>query len=261
MPRGISRYDEAAFQKRLWTPASDRAESITAWYDGSDLSSMTFGTSGISQWNDKSGNGWHATQATDAFRPTLNRNAYNGLSAVTFGNTLCFGTSLSASSAAEAIFAVINVPGNTTGTILGSNLSGGRQFRTETTGELGFVKQEIVMLGITGAGNVHPQNRLALVYLEYNSTGNTFYLNGDILGATTFVNPSLTAGCVTNISKGAGGIENFVGDIAEIIVCQVDNPFFNRRKIEGYLAWKWGFADKLASRNIRYLSRPPTIGD
>ena len=260
MPRGISRFDEAAFQQRLWTPASDRAESITAWFDGADLSSMTFGTSGISQWNDKSGNGWHATQATDANRPTLKRDVYNSLSAVTFNNGLWLGSSLSASSASEAIFAVIKTSASVTGTILGSNVSGGRQFRTESVDQLGFIKQEIVSLGQSGAGNLYNKNRLTLVYLEYNSTGNTFYSDGAILGTTTLVNPSLTAGCTTTISKGAGGIENFVGDIAEIVVCQVDNPFFNRRKIEGYLAWKWGFADKLKGDH-RYLSRPPMIGD
>jgi hypothetical protein len=259
MPRGISRYDEAAFQGRLWTPA-DKSISLGVWFDGADLSSISHGTSGISQWNDKSGNNLHATQATDANRPTLKVNAYNGLSAVTFGNSLWLGSSLSASSASEAIFAVINTSASVTGTILGADSSGGRQFRTESTDQLGFIKQEIVNLGSTGAGNTFNKNRLTLVYLEYNSTGNTFYSDGAILGTTTFVNPSLTAGKTTTISKGAGGIENFVGDIAEIIVFQGDLRGFLRQKIEGYLAYKWGFADKLKADH-RYLSRPPMIGD
>ncbi len=259
MPRGISRYDEAALQGRLWTPA-DKSISLGVWFDGADLSSISHGTSGISQWNDKSGNNLHATQATDANRPTLKVNAYNGLPALTFGNNKWLGSSLSASSASEAIFAVINSGGGVTGTMLGADSAGGRQFRTESSNQLGFIKQSVVSLSTTGAGNLFNLNRLTLVYLEYNSTGNTFYSDGAILGTTTFVNPSLTAGKTTMISRGSDGLEFFSGDIAEIIVFQGDLRGFLRQKIEGYLAYKWGFADKLKADH-RYLSRPPMIGD
>jgi hypothetical protein len=259
MPRGISRYDEAALQQRLWTPA-DKSISAAAWFDGADLSTISYGTSGVSQWNDKSGNGLHATQATDGNRPTLKFNVYNGLSAVTFASGKWMDSSLSASSGSESIFAVIQVTGFSTRTILGADSSGGRQFRTETTGQLGFIKQEVVSLAQSGTGNNHATDRLTLVCLEYDGTTSRFLSDGGALGSSVSVTPNLTAGKTTKISRGAGGIEYFVGDIAEIIVCQSVLPGHIRQKVEGYLVWKWGFADKLRVDH-RYLSRPPTSGD
>lgn len=259
MPRGISRYDEAVLQQRFWTPA-DKSIALAAWFDGADLSTIIYGTSGISQWNDKSGNGRNATQATDANRPTLKTNAYNGLTAVTLASNQWMSSSLSASSTTESIFAVIQLSGFSTRTILGADLAGGRQFRTETDGQLGFIKQNVANVAFTGVGNVHNTGRFTLVYLQYDSTTSRFLSEGGALGSSTAMNPSLTAGTTTRISRGAGGSEDFVGDIAEIIVCQSVLSGDIRQKIEGYLVWKWGFADKLASDH-RYLSRPPTSGD
>ena len=44
--------------------------SPTAWYDATDSSTVTEAGSGVSQFNDKSGNANHVTQGTDALRPS-----------------------------------------------------------------------------------------------------------------------------------------------------------------------------------------------
>lgn len=64
-----------------WTPASLFAASeVGAWYDPSDLSTMFTTHNGLTpasvngpvgRIEDKSGNGFHATQSSDAARPTL----------------------------------------------------------------------------------------------------------------------------------------------------------------------------------------------
>jgi hypothetical protein len=41
------------------------------WLDGADPSTLTLAGSSVSQWNDKSGNGGHATQSTSGNRPTF----------------------------------------------------------------------------------------------------------------------------------------------------------------------------------------------
>jgi hypothetical protein len=50
---------------------------------------VTLATNGqtVEQWNDQSGNGNNATQATSGNRPTYNTNKYNGLPAITFAAT------------------------------------------------------------------------------------------------------------------------------------------------------------------------------
>lgn len=259
MPRGISRYDDASIQRRLWTPA-DKSIPLGIWFDGADLSTITYGVSGISQWNDKSGNAAHATQATDANRPTLKTDAYNGRSVVSLISNQWMSSTFSASNASESLFAVIRVTGFSTRTILGADNTGGRQFRTEADGQLGFIRQNVSNVAFTGVGNNHNVDRFTLVYLEYDGSNTRFLSEGGTLGNTTAVAPGLTAARTTRISRGAGGAEDFVGDIAEIIVCTSVIAGHLRQKIEGYLAWKWGFADKLQSAH-RFNSRPPTIGD
>lgn len=58
------------------------------WLDASDAASMTVnGSNRVSQWNDKSGNARHATNATSAEQPTAVDNVVNGLRVVRFAST------------------------------------------------------------------------------------------------------------------------------------------------------------------------------
>jgi hypothetical protein len=73
MPRGVSPLDEARLQGRLWSPNGLR---LGAWYDASDLSTITTVSGGVSDWRDKSGNGRNLT-ATATQRPTYTANGFN----------------------------------------------------------------------------------------------------------------------------------------------------------------------------------------
>jgi len=79
MPRGVSIYDEARLQGRLWTPALERP---AFWLDVADISTMTIAT-GVSHWRDKSGNGANATQAAAARQPAYSPVAFSGLPGIT----------------------------------------------------------------------------------------------------------------------------------------------------------------------------------
>jgi len=60
---------------------------LVSWYDASDDSSITTIGGRVSQWSDKSGNGWHLTQSTSTLRPLkANRRLFfdNGVSPGTF---------------------------------------------------------------------------------------------------------------------------------------------------------------------------------
>jgi hypothetical protein len=54
------------------------------WYDASDLSSMTISSGNVSQWNDKSGNNYHISNATGGSQPNILLNYKNGRHAVQF---------------------------------------------------------------------------------------------------------------------------------------------------------------------------------
>lgn len=70
--------------------------NLSLWLDGSDRSSMFDATTGgsvvaadaaVGRWEDRSGNGRHATQGTFNNRPLLKTGILNGLSGLQFDNT------------------------------------------------------------------------------------------------------------------------------------------------------------------------------
>lgn len=74
-----------AFFYKDFTPL-DIAD-LVAWYDGSDLSALTYNGAGlISQADDKSGNGNHAVQNTGDDRPETGVRTVNGLNVITGRN-------------------------------------------------------------------------------------------------------------------------------------------------------------------------------
>jgi len=63
--------------------------SPVLWLDASDATTITSSGSPatVSQWNDKSGNGYNVTQATGANQPTTGTRTQNGLNAIDFDGT------------------------------------------------------------------------------------------------------------------------------------------------------------------------------
>src|SRR5580765_3700198 len=58
-----------------WTPAS---VSTDFWFDASNAASITASSGAVSQWNDLSGNGRHATQSNGSFKFTDTASIQNG---------------------------------------------------------------------------------------------------------------------------------------------------------------------------------------
>lgn len=63
-------------------PTTPVTSGLTVWLDSSDASSLTVSSGEVTQWNDKSGNGHHATPLSNG--PTLVENALNGRTALQF---------------------------------------------------------------------------------------------------------------------------------------------------------------------------------
>ena len=60
--------------------------NLKAWYDASDLSTIT-GGSAVSQWNDKSSNGFDLSQATSTKKPSSGTRTLNGLNTIDYDGT------------------------------------------------------------------------------------------------------------------------------------------------------------------------------
>jgi hypothetical protein len=97
-----------------WTPISpDSIATLAAWYDASDTGTITSSGGAVSQWNDKSGNGWHLSQSTEGDKPTTGANTVNGLNVLDFGGTKHLLNSSYNENTRCTMFAVIKVVAST----------------------------------------------------------------------------------------------------------------------------------------------------
>jgi hypothetical protein len=95
-----------------------RIAGLRVWLDPSQSSSVTL-DSGISQINDLSGNGNHATQSTGADQPTYT-NTQNGLNVMTFNGT--------SQNLVFASGAVLNVPTTVFAVVLSPSSAGAQRY-------------------------------------------------------------------------------------------------------------------------------------
>ena len=104
-----------------FTPRS--IAGLALWLDGADANSVTLNGSTVSQWNDKSGNGRHATQATAASQPTFTANARNGRSALTFSGSQVMSVASFPVASYTAGIAVVQFGGNNQAAFQRGNLN------------------------------------------------------------------------------------------------------------------------------------------
>ena len=69
------------YLKDKWVPVPIQLNA-EIWFDASDTNSITESSGSVSQWDDKSGNGNHATQGTSTNQPTTGNETLNGLNVI-----------------------------------------------------------------------------------------------------------------------------------------------------------------------------------
>lgn len=236
------------------------------WLDGADAATITQSGGTVSQWNDKSGNGYNFTQGTTAYQPTFVSGGTNGLSLLRFNGTdqyLGGGTTLNIGTSDIAIFAVCKYASDASlqsSYIFAKSLYGGAAAR------ILFGVQSMGIGDGTG-GNIWWQgSSYESSYASYHSVEfvttrasgtNTFYANGSQFhqispGVDTSTN--WTSGynmIVGGYNNGSGGISPpqsglyMKGDICEILLYAATITTTQRQTIEAYLAQKWGLTASL----------------
>lgn len=207
---------------------TDLGAALQRWYDASNTGSITIAT-GVSQWNDLSGNGAHLTQATSGNQP-----AYNSGVSVDFeaGSTRVLTASGWPSSTYD-VYIVITT--RTTNSTYRSVLHGGQQVIIFNAGndDLGLWNG-----GFGGSGYSLATSTKGLIRLKVDSgKAASMNLNGNTMSGTITTYTGTDAS-VTNVGNDTTSGRQ-VGKIHEIVV--TDNlGTTDQQKIEGYLAWKWG---------------------
>ena len=245
--------------KASWTPAA-LVGSLALWLDAADASTITLNGSTVSQWNDKSSNARHASQATVANQPTYTANGLNGKPVLTFDGVNDF---LQATSFTGSRIVSVMMVASTNNTAQNQYLldesntatyGGGLSIRFAPTGIVRFWGQDVIQ--VTDISGVIQGAASIVGGVENNSVRNSF-LNG--ISSPNYI-PGTSTRNASNPRIGHSSLLGgfFDGMISEIVLTDGALSTTDRQKLEGYLAWKWGLVANLPIGHP-YKNSPPTV--
>lgn len=241
---------------QLWTASQIPAKKL--WLDASDTASITSSGGLVTQWNDKSGEARHAT-AAGVNRPDTGINTLNGKNVLTFDGTnegFDLASAITPTDSKQiAVFMVCKGHGLTLSNKTQEYYINLNPFTNDITWNFQFASETLAVSRSTTAWEV--------ISLLHINLGADDVAEGSVNG--TVANSQNTAGLNTNFTAlglEASGMasQGFDGDIAEVIVVDGKVPTFERMRIEGYLAHKWGLTANLPASHP-YKTDPPTVAD
>jgi hypothetical protein len=258
MPRGLSDYDSAVIQGRLWTPDVLRP---ALWLDAADLSTITIAT-GVSEWRDKSGNARHASQATPGNQPAYSEFSFSGRPGLTFDGTSDF-LSMTAWPQVNGhnVFCVADTTSVGTGyVIVMSRTVGTAPFSPAPYfGLVGNNRKPCIFWGSSSpsadlAIQASAVQRAAVFRWNFSTGNASTEVDGSNLSSSSHSETVLTNW--TAIGSDFGSQRPAIV-LSELLI--VTSPgVAEAAAIHGYLSWKWGI--RLAASHP-YANRPPLIGD
>ena len=238
-------------EAKTWQP-SDEPDALVAWWDASDSNTITI-TTGVSQWDDKSGNLRHLTQNTAVNQPMYLTNAINGYPVLMFTNTASYYIQNTNTFHVGMIFFVATANTNSTASL--ATLMGNNNDNAD-------IRRNNVTLFYRGLGQAQDANDF--VYPQ-----SIQYINGIFTNLFTHNIPHIYSGQLGTGANGGGNYTTYTigrassslgrywnGYVGEVILYSTALTAFNRQKIEGYLAWKWGLQSSLPTDHPYYSSAP-----
>ena len=265
-----------------WTPAN--LTGLALWLDADDASTITLNGSTVSQWDDKSGNNYHVSQANAANQPRYVAAGMNGKPALNNenGRYLQRGTTPMFSNVAGATIVAVYQPtlpltgavGNGMVVFLnnGATAGGTRLGLTPTpspgtAGTYSIAGRRLDAESYATVSSLTSLTADPVVWVanaDYANAQTNTWLNGtaDIAGA-----PFQTAGNTSNtdslgiglFSRPNGGLDTYDDTrLSEGLLINATLSTTNRQKLEGYLAWKWGLEANLPAGHP-YKTTPPTV--
>jgi hypothetical protein len=235
------------FARSTWTPA---ALTTSLWLDFADTSTITLSGSSITQINDKSGNGRNATQSTTSKRPTAGSLNGNNCMVSTSTQYLALANSLTSVRAYASV-----VQFSTTAAeqwIVGDSTS--YDFHAPATANNESANYNAGgLIGTTASNSVrNGSGWINGTSVAPPSMIRNINVSLYIFNTTASVSISQFSADRSNTYRNAG----IVGNICEIIALPNALSDSDRQKLEGYLAYKWGFTSSLPSDHP-YKSTPP----
>lgn len=226
-----------------WTPA-ELGSALALWLDAADSSTITLNGSTVAQWQDKSGNGRHATQGTPANRPTyaLNTVSFDGVNDI-LALTQSYG---STSQDSLSFFAVAS--SNGTSVVLGTadlTIFSHRTSFTQIRPADGSTAASSIFIPTFADSNYHFQS------IVISGASIKSWDDGSANANLTAPKSLWNFGGSQYLARGDGSAGNtlYQINIREIVIAPVAVSDSIRQKLEGYLAHKWGLVANLPSNH------------
>ena len=251
--------------KSVWGFNPRTIPGCQLWLDAADSSTITLSGSKVTQWNDKSGNGYNFTQSTSGNQPTYSVSSLNNQNTITFtaaNNTYLLGTSSTnfIGTNSLSMYGVFKTNDATSGSsvfakALYGTASGRILYGYRDPGTPGF----IVFANSDGIAHDIPDTytpgawRVVGFVSDRSGWTNITYQNGVVTATKT-----ITADTTTNLTNGfpmlvgaynnsSGGVppqaDRYLdGAVGELIIFNTALTTVQRQQVEGYLAHKWGLA-------------------
>jgi hypothetical protein len=236
----------------LWSPA-DLGSNLLVWLDAADTNSITITGSGVSRWNDKSGNSRHVDQTNDTYRPSY---ASNKITFVSQQHLLCNDfTAYPTVYDCFAIGRLRNAPGEFC-ILLYAAGGAGMPMLVDSSGNFGSWSNN----GFSAAaGQTWAFGTEGLAYGTIHNINNaTWSRDGNALTATSY--PVQTS---QPSSLSRSDYTQAWGDIYELIFVTYNSSLDTKQRLEGYAAWKWGLVGLLPSnhpyKNAAPAPPPPPV--
>lgn len=212
---------------------------LQLWYDAADAASITSAANKVSQWNDKSSNSRHATQATGAAQPSTGTLTLNSKNVIDFNGTTATmnitGTDTTFAAGYTTFGVVLRRTGAVQGAIIGGTNTGGFFWRCQAGG----MQQQIVRTNqaviLTETGGP-AFNTPAILAVQSVTAGTTIY-NGGVADGSNATDPAYVIGTLANLSWLP---QAWDGYYAELIVYTGTVSKVNMNLLGVYLATKWG---------------------
>ena len=244
------------FDDTLWTPAQI---ATALWLDAADVATITESGGAVSQWDDKSGGGADAANASAPNQPLTSTYLIDGKNVIRFDGNDTLETVFNPFGATIVDYFVYMVARRQT-------FSGWRY--------LWCMGHNVDRLGISQSAGVreHYNRGIQLVTNDLPAVGVAFmdgyygsttdgtmenWLNGSLSGSKANANSA------DSVNRGiiVGGLSqnspsSAQADIAECVVVAGVRVTAIQQKIEGYLAWKWGLEGDLPVGHP-YKAAPP----
>lgn len=210
-----------------WSPTD--LTGLVAWYDASDTATITATGGNVTDWNDKSGNGYHLQDI--AGTPVTGSATINGLNVLSYTDDSLQNASVPMSGASRTWFIVIEINASDTSYIVAA---------VPNTGPW-------LYLATSGSSNTGINNGVTSTSLYVNGSLFSGTTRGDVFTAIGTGTPKIVrpTGTFTGqngvaLSYNGGGFGYGSGTkLAEVIICETPSAE-DITATESYLTTKWG---------------------